>query len=72
MYLRLETRDVTTHEGKRHVETVPVKLVKAQNDLRKKHPDRIFAAENIKFAQEIATHMGPEAVSYLSTVQLNR
>ena len=46
LYLRLEPRCRTTHQGKKHVHTVPVKLVRPQNNLRKGHSDRAFASES--------------------------
>ena len=36
-YLRLQPRNSVSIQGKKHVKTVPVKLTKAQNVLRKKH-----------------------------------
>ena len=39
LYLRLIPRRSDTIEGKLHVRTVPVKIRKAQNTLRKKHED---------------------------------
>ena len=40
LYLRLQPRNQTTREGKLHVSSVPVRLTRPQNNLRKKHPDR--------------------------------
>ena len=66
LYLRLLPRDQTSIHGKRHVKTVQVKLVRPENDLRTKHPDRMFAAETSKAADKIATFLGPLACVYLS------
>ena len=66
VYVRLLPRDHTTREGKRHVKTIPVKLVKPDNNLRRAHPDRMFAAETSKTADVIAHTMGPEACVYIS------
>ena len=66
LYLKLLPRDANTTEGRRHVETVPVKLTKPQNNLRKGHKDRIFAKETCKAVDEIAHTLGPEACIFLS------
>ena len=66
VYLRLLPRDQTSNEGKKHVKTVPVKLIRPQNDLRKGHPDRMFAAESFKAVDNIANFLGPEAALYIS------
>lgn len=39
-YLRLQPRDKKTHQGKRHVVTVPVKLARPTSDLHKSHQVR--------------------------------
>ena len=66
VYVRLLPRDQTTKEGKRHVKTIPVKLVKPDNNLRTKHKDRMFAAETSRTADTIAATMGPEACTHVS------
>lgn len=66
LYLRLMPRCQTSREGRLHVKTLPVKLIRPQNDLRKKHPDRIFAAETSKATDAIAAYLGPAAVIYES------
>ena len=66
VYLRLLPRAQASTEGKRHKKSLPVKLVRPQNDLRKKHPDRIFAAETSKAVDDIMKFLGPEACIYLS------
>jgi hypothetical protein len=66
LYLRLLPRSQSTIQGKKHVQTLPVKLVRPQNDLRKKHPDRMFAAETSKAADDIAKFLGPKACLYIS------
>ena len=48
LYLWLLSRDASTSEGRRHHNTVPVRLVRPDNTLRKKHPDRMFAREGFK------------------------
>ena len=66
LYLRLEPRNHNTTEGKRHVQTVPVKLVRPQNNLRKGHSDRMFGSESFKAVDNIAAHLGPGACLYIS------
>ena len=66
LYLCLLPRDGSTREGKRHGTTVPVKLVRPDNNLRKSHPDRMFAAETFKSAQDIVEFLGSSAAVYLS------
>ena len=66
LYLRLLPRCQTSIEGKKHVKALPVKLVRPQNDLRKKHPDRMFAAETSKSIDSLAKFFGPEVCLYIS------
>ena len=60
LYYRLLPRSATSAAAKRHVRTVPVRLVRLENNLQKKHPDRVFAAEsyNSAFAFGIAEIIG--------------
>lgn len=46
-YLRLLPRRANTEEGLRHVKTVPVKLVKAENDRHSQHMDGYFCTATI-------------------------
>ena len=66
LYLRLLPRSQSSIQGRKHVKTLPVKLVRPQNDLRRKHPDRMFAAETSKAADDIAKFLGPKACLYIS------
>ena len=66
LYLCLLPRNSNTVEGKKHVNTVPVKLTRPQNNLRKKHPDRVFAAESSKAADTIVRMLGPLNCLYIS------
>ena len=50
----------------RHVKALPVKLIRPQNDLRKKHPDRMFARETSQAVDSLAKFFGPEACLYIS------
>jgi len=65
-YLRLLTRNYVTAEGKRHVTTVPVKLCKAANSLRKDHVDAHFAAACFNYLKDLTVLMGPECSFFLS------
>ena len=53
-------------DGKRHVHTVPVKLQRPQNDLRKKHPDGHFAMASVMFTRKLANLFGDNHVLFLS------
>ena len=66
VYLRLIPRCQSSIEGKKHVKTLPVKLVRPQNNLRKGHPDRMFAAETSKAADDIASFLGPKVVAHVT------
>lgn len=65
-YLRLLPKRSNTSEGKRHVNTVPVKLAKAQTDLHKNHVDAAFASSTIRHLEEIASFLGPREIFFLS------
>lgn len=55
-----------SNEGKRHVKTVPVKLIRPQNTLRKDHPDTHFAAATVKYLKNLATLFGDKTVCVIS------
>lgn len=59
-------RNSATSEGKRHIKTVPVKLIRAQNDAHAKHIDGQFYAESIHRLEELASLLGPHEVFFLS------
>lgn len=63
---RLLPRRSNTIEGKRHVQTVPVRLMKAQNDLHTNHTDSAFATVGINYLEEIASLLGSQSVSFIS------
>ena len=65
-YLRLQPKRNDTSEGKRHVQTVPNKLLRPENTLRKKNADRMFAKSFIDDLQEICTLFWPSTVLFLS------
>ena len=61
LYYRLLPKNSRSSEGKRHVKTVPVRLVRPENNLRRKHPDRMFAAESYNSCFKIVETLGPLA-----------
>jgi len=65
-YIRLLPRRGDTAEGKRHVTTVPVKLVAAQSVEHSKHVDSGFAAATIVYINGVASVLGPDQVLYVS------
>ena len=65
-YLRLQPRRSNSSEGKRHVQTVPVKLLRPENSLRKKNVDRMFAKSFIDDLHAICKLFGPSAICFLS------
>ena len=60
VYLRLQPRRCDSVHGKTHKTTVPVKLVRAQNDERSSNPDRWFAAMTMQHTEELAALLGSE------------
>lgn len=63
---RLLPRNSCTNEGKRHVNTVPVRLLRAQNSFHRDHADRYFAAATIDYLKDISVIMGQQCVFFLS------
>jgi hypothetical protein len=59
VYLRLLPKRSNSHEGKRHIVTVPVRLIRAQNDFHSNHSDGKFCTATIKFLEEVASILGP-------------
>ncbi|KAF2890364.1 hypothetical protein ILUMI_15809 [Ignelater luminosus] len=57
-----KTVDELLADGRRHVNTVPVKLIRPSNSLRKEH----FCAGQIKHIRDLAELLGPQAVNVLS------
>lgn len=66
LYYRLAPANVQHRDGKRHVHTVPVKLLKPQAVARKAHMDHEFAKAVCKSVDEFACLFEPETVFYLS------
>ncbi|XP_041786821.1 uncharacterized protein LOC121602122 [Anopheles merus] len=65
-YLRLMPKRSNTQEGKRHVTTVPVKLLRATNDKHMKHQDGEFCTTTIHMLEEMSSLLGPKEVVFLS------
>ncbi|KAF2890964.1 hypothetical protein ILUMI_15209, partial [Ignelater luminosus] len=66
LYYRLIPRNVSTKDGRRHVNTVAVKLIRPSNSLRKEHEDTHFWAGQIKHIRDLAELLRPQAVNVLS------
>lgn len=66
LYLRMLPRNHLTTEGKRHINTVPVKLIGAQNDKHESHIDGAFCTSTIRNLEELASFLGPNEVFFLS------
>ena len=66
LYERLLPKNSRTIQGKRHVITVPVKLIKAQNDQHHRHMDTEFCTASIKALEEVTALLGKEEVTFLS------
>ena len=62
LYLRLIPRSSVSIEGKRHINTVPVKLCRAQSDHHRDHIDQFFCRNSINGLEEIASILGPNQV----------
>lgn len=65
-YLRLLPRDARTQEGRRHINSVPVKLTKPEGNLHRSHVDGEFAAASIRSLETLASILGPAEVFFLS------
>ena len=66
VYLRLIPKRSSSLEGKRHVTTVPVRLIRAQNDFYAKHVDQKFYVSTIKHLEEISSILEPNEVCFIS------
>lgn len=65
-YLRLLPWRLDSSEGRRHVRTVPVKLIKAQTSEHKSHLDKYFCKTTISALNSLASFLGPDQVFFLS------
>ncbi|CAF3108249.1 unnamed protein product [Rotaria sp. Silwood2] len=66
LYYRLLPPRVKSIDGRRHVNTVPVRLCRAQNDEHRKHEDGHFATATIRYIKDLASVFGNDCVFYLS------
>lgn len=66
LYIRLSPKSWNTLEGKRHVETVPVRLRRPQNNEHRAHPDTAFAKASVDCLKELCSALGPFDVAVLS------
>src|SRR6218665_1502475 len=66
LYLRLMPRRIDSTEGKKHVQTVPVKLRRPENSERKQHENANFAFATKDYLKCIASIFGSQAVFAVS------
>ena len=66
VYLRLLPRRGDSREGKRHVQTVPIKLLRPENSLRKKNIDRMYAKSFFDDMMSVSELLGSNVVNFLS------
>ncbi|CAF4260586.1 unnamed protein product [Rotaria sp. Silwood2] len=66
LYYRLLPHRASSIDGRRHVNTVPVRLRRAQNDEHGKHEDGHFATATIRYMKDLASVFGNDCVFYLS------
>lgn len=66
VYLHLLPRQSNSTEGKRHVNTVPVRLKRALNDAHRNHVDTKFCVATIRYLEEMASLLGPDQVLFIS------
>lgn len=65
-YLRVLPKNSRSQEGKRHVNAVPVKLIRSQTDQHKQHIDTSFATASLRYLECLASLLGPQEVFFLS------
>ncbi|CAF4412548.1 unnamed protein product [Rotaria sp. Silwood2] len=66
LYYRLLPHRAKSRDGRRHVNTAPVRLRRAQNDDHRKHEDGHFATATIRYMKDLASIFGNDCVFYLS------
>ncbi|XP_065676009.1 uncharacterized protein LOC136092190 [Hydra vulgaris] len=66
LYTHLLPRSYGTLEGKRHVKTVPVRLISPQNKSHLKRVDGLFFSSTIKYVEEVRSILGPDEVCFFS------
>ena len=65
-YLGVIPKRSDSHEGKRHVHTVPVKIRRVQNNLRNKHENANFCFATKQYMKDIVSLFGAKNVFVLS------
>ena len=65
-YLRLHPKRSSSKQGRTHSETVPVKLIKPQNNFYEKHLDVDFWFSLVDDVNILAPVLGPEECMFLS------
>ena len=65
-YLRVIPKRSDSHDGKCHVHTVPVKIRRAQNNLRNKHQDANFCFATKQYMKDIVSLFGANNLFVLS------
>lgn len=66
LYYHLMPKNAKTIDGRRHLTTAPVRLIRATNDLRKTHIDSNFARATINHVRELVSFLGPDQVLVVS------
>ncbi|CAF4447621.1 unnamed protein product [Rotaria sp. Silwood2] len=66
LYYRLLPHRASSRDGRRHINTAPVRLRRAQNDDHGKHEDGHFATATIHYMKDLASIFGNDCVLYLS------
>ena len=66
LYLRLFPRSSNTIEGKRHVNTIPVRFIWAENSARSTHPDTYLCTATTHSFQEKTYLLGQHEVAFIS------
>lgn len=65
-YFCLLPKNSRSQEGKRHINAVPVKLIRAQTDQHKMHVDTSFATVSMRYLECLASLLGLSEVFFLS------
>jgi len=66
LYLRLLPKHSSLLEGQRHVSTVPLNLIMAQNDHHAKRVDGFFCSETIRHMEELTSMLGRNEMCFIS------
>lgn len=65
-YYHLLPANPRAADGKRHMKSAPVRLIRATNDLHTSHVDSEFARATIDHLKELASLLGPNEVAVIS------